>query len=83
MDIVWNISSNMDVYLGFGGYNTQTIAWISWYIMGYRQMVRHSTLTAAFVGSIPTSSVLYLLGFSVLHPLAECWLKASQIAGGV
>ena len=28
-------------------------------MMGYRQVVRHSTLTAAFAGSNPASPVLY------------------------
>ena len=42
---------------GSGGRGFESLYPPSTVMMGYRQAVRHSTLTAAFVGSNPTSPV--------------------------
>ena len=47
-------------------------------MMGYRQVVRHSTLTAAFAGSNPASPVLY---YGILAQLVE-HLTFNQVVRG-
>ena len=50
-------------------------------IMGYRQAVRHSTLTAADVGSNPTSPVKVKTSYGTLAQSVE-HLTFNQVVGG-
>ena len=50
-------------------------------IMGYRQAVRHSTLTAADVGSNPTSPVKAAILYGTLAQSVE-HLTFNQVVGG-